>query len=137
MGRDHREGGPKVVTKDRVCCFAFVLPGDAGLVLRLGRSPGEGHGNPLQYSCLENPMDRRAWQAMVHRIAKSQTQLKRLSTQHICTPYHGSHPSALLSSVCLPICSTKSIRTDTPPSFFISAPHAHSEHGTWCMVGAQ
>ena len=118
-------------------CFTFVLPGDVGLVLRLGRSPGEGHGNPLQYSCLENPTDRRAWQAMVHRVAKSQTQLKRLSRQHICTPYHSSHPSALPSSVCLPICSTKSMRTDTPPSFFTAAPHAHSEHGTWCMVDAQ
>ena len=36
----------------------------------LGRSPGGGHGHPLQYSCLENPMDRGAWQAMVHRVAK-------------------------------------------------------------------
>ena len=36
-----------------------------------GRSPGGGHGNPFQYSCLENPMDRGAWQAMVHRVAKS------------------------------------------------------------------
>jgi len=36
-----------------------------------GRSPGGGHGNPLQYSCLENPMDRGAWQATVHRVAKS------------------------------------------------------------------
>ena len=42
----------------------------------LGRSPGEGHGNPLQYSCLENPMDRGAWWAKVHRVAKSQTYLK-------------------------------------------------------------
>ena len=40
-----------------------------------GRSPGEGNGNPLQYSCLGNPMDRGAWQAMVHGILKSQTQL--------------------------------------------------------------
>ena len=38
-----------------------------------GRSPGEGNGNPLQYSCLENPMDRGAWQATVHRVTKSQT----------------------------------------------------------------
>ena len=45
-----------------------------------GRSPGEGHGNPLQYSCLENPMDRGAWWATVHGVAKSQTQLKQLST---------------------------------------------------------
>ena len=44
-----------------------------------GRSPGGGHGNPLQYSCLDNPMDRGAWWATVHRIAKSQTQLKGLS----------------------------------------------------------
>ena len=40
-----------------------------------GRSPGEGHGNPFQYSCLGNPMDRRAWWATVHEVAKSQTQL--------------------------------------------------------------
>ena len=47
----------------------------------LGRSPGEGHSNPLQYSCLENPMDRGAWRATVYRLAKSRTLLKRLSTQ--------------------------------------------------------
>ena len=44
-----------------------------------GRSPGGGHGNALQYSCLEKPMDRGAWQATVHWVAKSWTQLKRLS----------------------------------------------------------
>ena len=44
-----------------------------------GRSPGRGHGNPLQYSCLENPMDRGAWRAAVHGLAKSQTRLKQLS----------------------------------------------------------
>ena len=43
------------------------------------RSPGGGHGNPLQYSCLENPMDRRDWRATVHRVSKSQTRLKQLS----------------------------------------------------------
>ena len=46
---------------------------DAGLNPGSGRSPGEGHGNPLQYSCLENPMDRGAWQALVHRVVQSQT----------------------------------------------------------------
>ena len=46
---------------------------DAGSIPGLGRSPGGGHGNPLQYSCLENPMDSTAWQAMVHRVVKSQT----------------------------------------------------------------
>ena len=49
---------------------------DVCSVPRLGRSPGGGHGNPLQYPCLENPMDRGAWWATVHRITKSQTQLK-------------------------------------------------------------
>ena len=47
--------------------------GDLGSILGLGRSPGEGNGNALQYSCLENPMDRGAWQAIVHGVAKSQT----------------------------------------------------------------
>ena len=44
--------------------------GDQGLIPGLGGSPGEGHGNPLQYSCLENPMDRGAWGATVHEVAK-------------------------------------------------------------------
>ena len=42
--------------------------GDVGLIPRSRRSPGEGHGNSLQYSCLENPMDRGAWQATVYRV---------------------------------------------------------------------
>ena len=46
---------------------------DMGLIPGLGRSPGEGNGNPLQYSCLENPMDSGAWWATVHGVAKSQT----------------------------------------------------------------
>ena len=47
--------------------------GDLGSIPGLGRSPGEGDGNALQYSCLENPMDRGAWQVRVHRVAQSQT----------------------------------------------------------------
>ena len=50
-----------------------------GLIPGLGRSPGGGHGNPLQYSCLENPIDRGAWWATFHGVAKSQTRLKQLS----------------------------------------------------------
>ena len=46
---------------------------DVGLIPGSGRSPGGGHGNPLQYLCLENPMDRGAWHATVHAVAKSQT----------------------------------------------------------------
>ena len=52
---------------------------DTGSIPGLGRSPGGGHGTPLQYSCLENPMDRGAWWATVHRVAESQARLKRLS----------------------------------------------------------
>ena len=62
------------------------LPANAGnirdqdLIFVWGRSPGGGHGNSLHYSCLENPTDRgEAWWAAVHRVAQSQTQLKRLS----------------------------------------------------------
>ena len=50
--------------------------GHAGSISGLGRSPGGVNSNPLQYSCLENTMDRGAWWAMVHRVAKSQTRLK-------------------------------------------------------------
>ena len=49
--------------------------GDLGSIPGLGRSPGEGNGNPLQYSCLENPMDRGAWWAAVQGVAKSRTRL--------------------------------------------------------------
>ena len=44
---------------------------DTGLILGVGRSPREGHGNPLQYSCLENPTDRGAWRATVHEVTES------------------------------------------------------------------
>ena len=61
--------------------------GDTGLIPESGRSPGGQHGNPLQYSCLENPMDRGGWWATVHGVAKGRTQLKRLGT---CS-HAGSH----------------------------------------------
>ena len=52
---------------------------DTGLIPELGRFPGEGHGYPIQYSCLENPMDRRAWRATLHRVPENWTQWKWLS----------------------------------------------------------
>ena len=55
---------------------------DVSLLPESGRSPGVGNGNPLQYSCLENPMDRGAWRATVHRVTESDT------TEHIHTPTH-------------------------------------------------
>ena len=62
---------------------------DVGLILRSGRSPREGNGNPLQYSCLENTKDRGTWWVLVHRVAKSQPWLKRLNTTH--TETHAQH----------------------------------------------
>ena len=83
----HRQGrcsqsvaGPRVIHgASQVALVVKNLPTnagdvrDVGSVPGLGRSPGEGNGNPLQYSCLENPMDRGGWQAMVHGATKSQT----------------------------------------------------------------
>ena len=54
--------------------------GDLGLIPGLGRSSGEGNGYLLQYSCLENSMDRGAWQATIHGVARSRTRLKQLSS---------------------------------------------------------
>ena len=57
--------------------------GDPGLIPRSGRSPAEGNGNPLQYSCLENSMDRGNWQPTVHGITKSRTQLSDYTNTHM------------------------------------------------------
>ena len=54
--------------------------GDTGLIPVSGKSPGEGNGNPLQYSCLENPMDGGAWWATVHGVAKSRTRLSNFTS---------------------------------------------------------
>jgi len=58
-------------------CMICIHTGDAGLIPGSGRSPGGRHGNPLQYSCLENPMDRGACRTTVHRVAKSMHTCKR------------------------------------------------------------
>ena len=86
---------------------------DVSSVLGSGRSPGGGHGNPLQYSCLENPMNRGVWWALVHKVAQSWTLLKWLST-------HGTHinKSSLRSSV---IFKSEKESWDLKKIFFISA----------------
>ena len=61
---------------------------------KIGRFPGGRHGNPFQYSCLEKPMDRGAWRATVHRVTKSQTQLKRQSTH---AQWGGTHLSSFFT----------------------------------------
>ena len=65
------------VVKNPPACAGDV--GDLALIPGSGRSPGRGNGSPLQCSCLDNPMDRGAWWATVHRVTQSWTRLKRLS----------------------------------------------------------
>ena len=55
---------------------------DTGLIPGSGRSPGGGHGNPLQYSCLENPMDKGAWRAAVHGVTKESDKTEQLSSNN-------------------------------------------------------
>ena len=76
---------------------------DKGLIPGLGRSPGGGHSNPLQFSCLENPMDRGALRVTVHRVAKRWTQLKQLSMllSHVYKNIHAC------MCVCAPISITE------------------------------
>ena len=57
--------------------------GVVGLIPELGRSPGEGNGNPLQYSCLENPIDGGAWQATVHEVARESEVTYRLNNNYV------------------------------------------------------
>ena len=72
--------------------------GDVGLILGSGISPGEGNGNPLQYSCLEKPMDGGAWLAMVHGVTKGQMRLS-VHTLSVCPSIHvhvqSTHPSVI------------------------------------------
>ena len=87
----HRESRPiAVMVRFHICLLPYPLRAalvaqtvkslpaiqDPGSISGLGRSPGEGNSNPLHYSCLENPMDRGAWWATVHRVSKSWTRLR-------------------------------------------------------------
>ena len=72
---------------------------DMGSILGSGRSPGGGHGNPLQYSYLEDPTDREAWWATVHRVTKSRTQLKQLSIEQDSTAHPFMDRSYYMSSL--------------------------------------
>ena len=74
--------------------------GDPGWIPGLGRSPGEGNGNQLQYSCLENPMDRGAWQATVHGVAKSWTRLRDF-TSNVYKLSHVLKEESQLSFDCI------------------------------------
>ena len=75
---------------------------DAGSILGSGRSPGGGNGNPLQYSCLENSMDRRAWQAIVHESTKSQDTTEQLSMLTVITSEVNFFISSILKFLITP-----------------------------------
>ena len=96
-----------------LCSFFFPIPsdgsdgkesvcnaGELGLIPGWGQSPGEGNGNLLQYSCLENPMDREAWQATVHEVTKSQIWL---SNYHLYFHCHSTYHILILHVVHLEI----------------------------------
>ena len=95
----------------------MVNAGDVVSVSGLGRSPGEGNGNPLQYSCLENPMDGGAWWATGHVVAKSRTQLRDftftffMKNTYICTatPLHLHTLFLFLATLGLPCCTELSL----------------------------
>ena len=91
-------GKSKVDTYITICKMSFpggsdgkasaYNAGDPGSIPGLGRSPGERNGNPLQYSCLENPMEGGTWQATVHGVPKSQTRLSDFTFTYIILYLH-------------------------------------------------
>ena len=91
-------------------------PANAGDMRELGsipgseRSPGEGNGNPLQYPCLENPIDRGARWAPVHEVAKSQTQLERFS-MYACS--YQKYFKVIYCSLCPPLLMSQIIRSNS------------------------
>ena len=85
---DAKGASPVAQSKESGCNAGAA--GDLGLIRGLGRSPGGGHGNPLQYSCLENPMDRLAGYIQSIGLHRVQTRLKRLRT-HACTAEAEKH----------------------------------------------
>ena len=102
--------------------------GDLGSILRLERSPGEENGNPLQYSCMENSMDRGAWQAIVHGVAKSQTRLSNFTSSQ-----HFSFPSD--DSVQLEVKTTeqgRSTQSDRPPEY--GAGTVSGQRASWSLA---
>ena len=92
--------------------------GDTASIPKSGRSPGGGHGNALQYSCLKNPLDRGAWQATVHGVPKIQTRLKWLSTHGVCVQAPGQKRSNDLD-------------------FDMTLPQSWGSLGFWHIVGTQ
>ena len=98
-------GFPDGASGKESACQSRLDVRHASSIPGLGRSPGEGNGNPLQYSCLENPTDRGPWQATVHRVARSWTWLKQLLTaQHSTEIYRTGLLSCSVAKCCLTLC---------------------------------
>ena len=106
--------------------------GDVGVSPGLGRSPGRGNGNPLQYTCLENPMDRGTWRATVHGVTKCQTLLKRLSTH----THHGSMARTRFGAESHAPDSCSGLNSDPTHYPWIPDPH-HKVVQTRRLWGAQ
>ena len=93
---------------------------DLGSIPGVGRSPGGEHGNPLQYSCLENSMDKGAWWATVHGVTRSQTRLSK-RTHNVPEPTHHHHPQPISEPL-----STATVNMEMPtcpPSCHTSLAH--------------
>ena len=107
---------------------------DAGSNPGSGRSPGGGHGNPLQYACLENPMDRGAWQTAVHRVAKSWTWMRQLS-MHACSSSTGMAPAQCMLETlpCADSCYSPPslVYFGTPPPIHVCFNSSHSGEQYW------
>ena len=87
---------------------------DEGSIPGSGRSPGGGNGNPLQYSCLENPMDRGAWWATVHGVTESQTRLSDLAQHHVTRWLNDDGDFWFLLCLTLGRALTQSLRAPSP-----------------------
>ena len=121
--------------KEPACQYRLDIR-DAGSNLGSGRSPGGDHGNPFQYSCLENITDRGAWRATVHGVTKSQTQLKRLS-MHVHTRgiqmlsvITGHHSRRFQCSAC-ELERNRAKRTSETTTGFSVHPHGRHWHLEW------
>ena len=102
-----------------------VSAGDQGSIPGSGRSPGEGHGNPLQHSCLENPMDRGAWWAIIHEVTKSWTWLSDFFLSLTFTKEGSDFLWFWGPTVIFPTCLVSSSVTG---SVHVSAPDCCLEH---------
>ena len=85
---------------------------DGSLSPRLGRSPGGGQGNPLQYFCLENPLDREAWRTIVHGVAKSRMRLNMNILLKAATLFHPLHTDEQHQATCSPLVWTQKTAPD-------------------------